>query len=267
LKCLAKLNPPLCGAGFGMTLNHCTCFDASHLLKKSFNDLAQCRVVLIEGRGRPAMASEVAEITLMTDSFRFGEATRSVDAALAPLIERAQSGNTAAFEQLVIHYQRKVLATAWRMLGNQDDARDAAQEVFLRAFKYLGGFKADQDFAGWLYRITVNVCRDAGRKRNQAAFTSFEDERDSGSLDRAASDENLEAAAIRSEQRAMVADALNTLTKKERAALVLRDLEGLPTDEVARLLGTTEATVRSQVSAARAKIKQFHERLLRRRRR
>src|SRR5436853_637203 len=83
----------------------------------------------------------------------------------------------------------------------------------------------------------------------------------------AASDENLEAAAIRSEQRAMVAEALNTLTRKERAALVLRDLEGLPTDEVARILGTTEATVRSQVSAARAKIKQFHERLLRRTRR
>ena len=213
------------------------------------------------------MASEVAEITLMTDSFRFGEAAKSTDAAFAALIERARGGNAAAFEQIVIHYQRKVLATAWRMLGNQDDARDAAQEVFLRAFKYLGSFKADQDFAGWLYRITVNVCRDAGRRRNQVAFTSFEDERDSGSLDAAASGENLEAAAIRSEQRAMVAKALNTLTRKERAALVLRDLEGLPTNEVARILGTTEATVRSQVSAARAKIKQFHERLLRRTRR
>jgi len=213
------------------------------------------------------MASEVAEITLMTDSFSFGEATKSADAAFAALVERAREGHSAAFEQIVIRYQRKVLATAWRMLGNQDDARDAAQEVFLRAFKYLGSFKADQDFAGWLHRITVNVCRDAGRKRNQTAFTSFEDERDSGSFDRAASDENLEAAAIRSEQRAMVADALNTLTKKERAALVLRDLEGLSTEEAARILGTSAATVRSQVSAARAKIKQFHERLLRRTRR
>jgi RNA polymerase sigma-70 factor, ECF subfamily len=210
------------------------------------------------------MASEVAEITLMTDGLRFGETAKSVDAALAAIIERARGGNTAAFEQIVIRYQRKVLATAWRMLGNQDDARDAAQEVFLRAFKYLNSFKSDQDFAGWLHRITVNVCRDAGRKRNQSAFTSFEDERDKGSFDRAASDENLETAAIRSEQRALVADALNTLTRKERAALVLRDLEGLPTEEVARILGTSEATVRSQVSAARAKIKQFYERLLRR---
>src|SRR5689334_4372440 len=108
------------------------------------------------------MASEVAEITLMTDSFRFGEAARNRDAALASLIERARSGNAEAFEEIVICYQRKILATAWRMLGNQDDARDAAQEVFLRAYKYLGSFNADQDFAGWLYRITVNVCRDAG---------------------------------------------------------------------------------------------------------
>ncbi len=213
------------------------------------------------------MASEVAEITLMTDSFRFGEAANRSDTAFAALIERARSGNPAAFEQIVIRYQGKVLATAWRMLGNQDDARDAAQEVFLRAFKYLGSYKADQDFAGWICRITVNVCHDAGRKRNPIAFTSFEDERDSGKLDAAASDENLEAAAIRSEQRAMVAEVLETLTRKERAALVLRDLEGLPTDEVARILGTSDATVRSQVSAARAKIKQFHERLLRRTRR
>src|SRR6185369_2866060 len=101
------------------------------------------------------------------------------------LVERARAGNAAAFEQIVVRYQRKVLATAWRLLGNQDDARDAAQEVFLRAFKYLNSYKADQDFAGWLYRITVNVCRDAGRKRKQIVFTSFEDERDGGRLERA----------------------------------------------------------------------------------
>jgi RNA polymerase sigma-70 factor, ECF subfamily len=213
------------------------------------------------------MTSEVAEITLMTDSFGFTEAAKTVDAACAALVERARGGETAAFEQIVIRYQRKVLTTAWRLLGNEDDARDAAQEVFLRAFKYLGSFRADQDFAGWLYRITVNVCRDAGRKRHRAAFTSFEDEEQAGNLDGVASDENLEAALIRREQRRLVADALDTLTKKERAALVLRDLEGLATDEVARILGTSEATVRSQVSAARAKIKQFHERLLRRARR
>ena len=213
------------------------------------------------------MASEVAEITLMTDSFRFSEAADSADAAFVSLIERARAGNTAAFEQIVTTYQRKVLATAWRLLGNEDDARDAAQEVFLRAYKYLASYRADQDFAGWIYRITVNVCRDAGRKRGQIAFTSFETERDSGGFAGAASAENLEAEAIRSQQRAMIAEALDTLTKKERAALVLRDLEGLPTEEVARLLGTTATTVRSQVSAARAKIKQFHERLLRRGRR
>ena len=126
------------------------------------------------------MASEVAEITLMTDSFRFSEAADSADAAFVSLIERARAGNTAAFEQIVTTYQRKVLATAWRLLGNEDDARDAAQEVFLRAYKYLASYRADQDFAGWIYRITVNVCRDAGRKRGQIAFTSFETERDSG---------------------------------------------------------------------------------------
>ena len=129
------------------------------------------------------MASEVAEITLMTDGFQFAETARSADAGLVALVESARAGNAAAFEQIVIHMQRKVLNTAWRLLGNQDDARDAAQEVFLRAFKYLNSYRADQDFGAWLYRITVNVCRDAGRKRSQVAFTSFEDERETGGLD------------------------------------------------------------------------------------
>src|SRR5262245_4698007 len=107
------------------------------LHKKNFNAFGRSRVVVSEGRGRPAMTSKVAEITLMTDSFRFGEAAKPTDAAFVSLIERARAGDTLAFEQIVTDYQRKVLATAWRLLGNRDDARDAAQEVFLRAFKYL----------------------------------------------------------------------------------------------------------------------------------
>jgi RNA polymerase sigma-70 factor, ECF subfamily len=215
------------------------------------------------------MPGEVAEIALMTDSLGLTDSSaKAAASSLAPVIARAKAGDAAAFEQLVECYQRKVLATAWRMLGNQEDARDAAQEAFLRVYRYLGGFRPDQDFAAWLYRIVINVCRDHGRKRGRRdQFTSYEMEEELGNLRTLSSGEDLEAAAILSQQQAMIAQALGSLSKKERAAIVLRDLEGLTTEEVARVLGSSQATVRSQISSARAKIKQYRERVLNRTRR
>lgn len=214
------------------------------------------------------MTSEVAETLRMTDSFRLGEGHSEWESAsLAPVIELARGGDSAAFEQLIDHCQRKVISTAWRMLGSKEDARDAAQEVFLRVYKYLGGFDTEQDFSGWLYRITVNVCHDITRKRGRADhFKSYESERDLGNLEALASSENIEAAAIRSEQQEIIAQALSTLSKKERAAIVLRDLEGLPTEKVARILGSSQTTVRSQIASARIKIKQYRDRVMKQRR-
>jgi len=205
----------------------------------------------------------------MIDSLGLTDTSAKAAASpLAPVIARAKAGDAAAFEQLVECYQRKVLSTAWRILGNQEDARDAAQEAFLRVYKYLGGFRADQDFAGWLYRIVINVCNDHNRKRGRRdRFTSFETEEERGNIKALYTSEDLEAAAILSQQQAMIAEALGSLSKKERAAIVLRDLEGLTTEEVARVLGSSQATVRSQISSARAKIKQYRDRVFSRTRR
>ncbi|HEX8184487.1 MAG TPA: sigma-70 family RNA polymerase sigma factor, partial [Blastocatellia bacterium] len=197
------------------------------------------------------MAGEVAEIALMMDSLGLGESSsESENALLAPVIERARAGDAAAFEQIIDHCQRKVISTAWRILGNREDARDAAQDVFLRAYKYLGSFDPEQDFSGWLYRIIVNVCRDIARKRGRAdQFKSFEAEREMGRFETLASNENIEAAAMHSQEQAIITQALSTLSKKERAAIVLRDLEGLSTEEVARILGSSQTTVRSQIAS------------------
>src|SRR6185369_18004923 len=94
-----------------------------------------------------------------------GNALTRNQTSLALLVERATAGDTAAFEQIMIHSQQRVMAMSWRILGNEADARDASQEVFLRVYKYLGRFKQDQDFFAWVYRITVNVCRDMLKKR------------------------------------------------------------------------------------------------------
>jgi RNA polymerase sigma-70 factor, ECF subfamily len=212
------------------------------------------------------MTGEVSEIALMTNHFGVsGSADDKSSAAIVQVVERAKAGDSLAFEQLMTCYQRKVVSLAWRMLGNQEDARDAAQETFLKAYKYLKSFNVEQDFAGWLYQIAVNACRDIARKRGTAGqFISFEVEQASGSFEKLASPDDIEAFAIAAQEKALITQAIQSLSKKEREAIVLRDLEGLPTEEVARILGSSQTTVRSQISSARAKLKIFHQRMMKR---
>lgn len=211
------------------------------------------------------MGGEVAEIALMTDGLRLARAADPRHASFASVIERAVAGDSTAFDEIVTCYQRRVVSTAWRVLGNEEDARDAAQEVFLRLYKHLHKYDPERDFSGWLYRVVINACWDIARKRGPGAgLSSLETERELGELDTLSGSDDLEAAAILSQQRRIIAQALDTLSTREREAIVLRDLEGLSTQEVARILGTSQATVRSQISSARTKIKQYHGRLLKR---
>jgi RNA polymerase sigma-70 factor, ECF subfamily len=202
------------------------------------------------------MPGETMDFALMTDELPPGERAEET-APMARLIAHAKSGDGAAFDQIIISHQQRVISLAWRMLGNQDDARDAAQESFLRVYKHLKKFDPAQDFSGWLYRIVINVCRDIARKRNRRHQTSLEAEFEAGRLAEPASLQDTEAAAMHSQEQAIIARALMTLTEKERASIVLRDLEGLPTEEVARILGSSPTTVRSQISSARTKLRAF----------
>jgi len=188
------------------------------------------------------------------------------DSALQRLIESATQGDAAAFEEIMIRYERRVLKTAWRMLGSREDAQDAAQEVFLRVFKYLKSYRGTQDFEGWLYRIIVNACRDIARKRTPPGASRYHAEGPAADLAGIAAAGDLEESAIQSQQRTIITQALATLSRKEREALVLRDLEGFSTKEVARMLGSSQITVRSHISSARKKIKLFKDRLMKRRR-
>ncbi|HJR05743.1 MAG TPA: sigma-70 family RNA polymerase sigma factor [Pyrinomonadaceae bacterium] len=220
------------------------------------------------------MATETAHFAaMMAGDFQTPAATAPHEDArehFALLVARARAGDATAFERIMLETERKVVSTAWRMLGNREDARDAAQEVYLRVYKYLDRFKPEQDFNGWLYRITINVCRDAARKRGatqgHAGFASTQygdDERSATATPEGISTgADAEENAIRAQQRALLLSALATLPEKERAALVLRDLEGLTTEEVARVLRSRPVTVRSQISSARAKLKIHCERLL-----
>jgi len=176
----------------------------------------------------------------------------------ARTVAAAKAGDREAFERLLRQYERLVLATALRLLGNLEDAQDAAQEVFLKLHRNLAQVQSSGNFPGWLYRVTVNVCHDQRRKKSEV--TSVEDAAEVVARGSDPQQELTEA-----ERRRALELSLRLLSPKEREALVLRDLEGLSTADVAAALNVTEATVRSQISKARVKVKTFIEEYFRRR--
>jgi len=187
----------------------------------------------------------------MSQSRKEGERTSE----LTMLLIRAASGDAAAFEQIVIRHERRVLTLSWRLLGSMEDAQDAAQEVFLRTFKYLHRFDAQKAFEPWLVRMTVNVCRDLGKARQLRGAILVE----ARELQDPGHDPHDELQF--EQQREMLYRALDELPEKERTAFVLRDIEGMTTAETADALGSSQATVRSQISSARLKIRKFVERM------
>jgi len=166
------------------------------------------------------------------------------------LITKAKAGDAAAFERIVTLNERTVLRVARRLLGGSEDARDAAQEVFIRLHRGLARFDDSRDLAPWLYRVTVNICRDF-KRRTKMDLPLETAQHTAGHL------RTPEQSILLAQQYEMVLTALATLSQREREAIVLRDLEGCPTSEVARILGSSEATVRSQLSTGRMKMKKL----------
>jgi RNA polymerase sigma-70 factor (ECF subfamily) len=182
----------------------------------------------------------------------------SADDPLEPLICRIRAGDVEAFEDLLARTEGRVLALAWRILGDRHLAEDAAQETYLRVFRSLNSFRLGERFEAWMVRIAVNVCFDLARKRGPAPalMESLE------VLEGDAAPMGAEEAVLLDQRRALVRQAVAALPPAERAALVLRDLEGLSTEEAARILGVRPVTVRSQAASARAKVQAFCARLL-----
>lgn len=187
----------------------------------------------------------------------------AADVEVVRLVQLTLGGETAAFEGIVIRYQGRVMSLAARLLGNRDAASDAAQEVFLRAFKYLHRLDLGKPVEPWLMRITVNVCRDAARQR-QRRDTTFVPVAPDGRLEVEAVDGAADpyTGLARKQEQRLLQQALEALPEKERLAILLRDVEGLTTAEVAEVLESSETTVRSQISRGRLRLKAALERLL-----
>ena len=155
--------------------------------------------------------------------------------------------------RFVSEHLRRVFVQIYRIVGNAADAQDLTQEAFIKALQRQEQLKDEQKAAHWLSRIATNTAIDFLRRNGRATFCEIEEVLESHS-------ENPEQILLRSEHRQYMEDGLRLLSPRERAALMLRDVEGLPAEEVARRLNCSKATVRSHIANARTKFRRYVER-------
>lgn len=188
---------------------------------------------------------------------------REIDAAL---VRRAQAGEKRAFELLVSKYQRRILRLLGRILHNQSDVEDIAQETFLKAYRALPKFRNESAFYTWLYRIAVNTARNHISSKHNQVFVSDQIESQDGEtfslLDNLTDGETPETHMHNREIVEALQEALEELPDQLRQAIVLRELEGLSYDEIATAMDCPVGTVRSRIFRAREAISERLKSLL-----
>jgi len=162
------------------------------------------------------------------------------------LVRRCRAGDTSAFGDLVERHQSRVYHLCLRIVGDPDEARDAAQDALIAGWRKLDQFRGDSAFTTWLHRVTVNACYDQLRKRRRQPMLHLADDEREHEPGPPLPD-HADAVATSAE----VSAALQRVPEEFRAALVLADVEDLPYDEIATILGVAVGTVKSRVHRGR----------------
>lgn len=181
----------------------------------------------------------------------------------APLVEQVKAGDMAAFSRLVVKYQDRILNTCWRLIGNLDDARDLAQESFLRAMQSINSFQYKASFYTWLFRIAVNLSISHRRKSARQAKLSLHqaegaEPRNQASdlVDQMASAEPEPSQKLSArETQEQVARALDELEDAHRILIVLRDIENFDYQQISEILSLPVGTVKSRLHRARLSLR------------
>ena len=174
------------------------------------------------------------------------------------LVQRAQKGDKRAFEMLVIKYQRKLARLLGRLVRDQAEVEDVTQEAFIKAYRALPSFRGDSAFYTWLYRIGINTAKNylVSSNRRAPTVTTYDNEEaegfeDGDQLRETNTPENL----LASKQIAETVNAaVMALPEELRAAITLREIEGLSYEEIAELMNCPIGTVRSRIFRAREAI-------------
>lgn len=170
------------------------------------------------------------------------------------LLDKAQKGDMSAFEDLVRAHESFVYSIAYKMLGNVQDAEDAAQETFIKAYTSLAGFRGESKFSVWLYRLTGNVCVDMLRRRKDSVSLSIGDEDEDKTLDIPDERFQPETELEKKELRQAVQAGLQQLPEDFRTPLVLREMGGHSYEDIARALSLDIGTVKSRIFRGRKKL-------------
>ena len=179
------------------------------------------------------------------------------------VIESCKAGDEKAFAEIVIHCQKKVLNITYRMLGNLEEAKDLAQEVFISVFKSIKDLREEIKFDAWLTQITLNHCRNRWKylkRRQYFNSDSLDDpvETEDGTMPRAIYDpsDNPETLYEKKIIQQFIQEGLLKLREEQRELLVLRDLQGFSYEEMGELLGLPEGTIKSKLHRARMDLKE-----------
>ena len=176
------------------------------------------------------------------------------------LVQRVQSGELDAFEDLVRAHEKTVYNLALRMTGNPQDAEDMAQEAFLKAYRSLPDFRGESKFSVWLYRIVSNVCLDHLRKQSRRPASSLTREDEDGEEQQLEVPDESQSPERLLEQklpREAVQRGLAELPEEQRQILLLREIRGMSYEEIAETLGLEAGTVKSRIFRARKKLSAF----------
>ena len=189
----------------------------------------------------------------------FSQVSRHKQMDEKALIDAARRGDVSSFNRLVLSYQSMVYNLAYRILGDSDAAADATQDAFISAFKGIGKFRGGS-FKAWLMRIVTNACYDQLRLKQRRPATSLDAllELDTVPL-RSLTDsgESPEQYAVRQELSRTIQVGMGALPPEQRVALVLSDVQGLSYQEIAEVTGVSLGTVKSRLSRARSKMRDF----------
>lgn len=170
------------------------------------------------------------------------------------LVQLCQKGDMDAFEQLFRKYQKQVYNISFRMMGNRDDALDITQEIFVRAYQKIDKFNFKSSFSTWLYRLATNFCIDELR-RHKRDVNIMPLENANLEVDQVTPED----IAIMNDREKEVWNALNSLKEKERAIIILKDIDGLSYNEIAEILECSLGRVKSRIHEARQNLKAILE--------
>ena len=162
------------------------------------------------------------------------------------IIERTLSGETDAFNMLVRRWERQIYGLTLRMLGRDEEAKDATQETFLSAYRNLSKFRGEAKFSSWIYRIALNICNTKLRGRSRQLISIDEQHEESG-FEIAASEEDLGSRLQQEQVARHVRRALQGLPAEMRQVIIMKEYEGLKFSEIAEILGIPLSTVKTRM--------------------